>query len=209
MNELTQRQSEVLEYIAGYWRENGMSPTYQEIADHFGMASKFGVVRHIEALVQKGHVQRSGSTARSFRLISTAAPSLPSGDGETVRLPVVGRVAAGSPILSEGNIEEWLTLPRQLAKDDKNYFTVQVQGDSMVNAGIFDGDLVVVKNNSQPTPGNIVVALVDGEVTVKRLRSGNGRQFLQAENPDYDDIYPENEWQIQGQVVSLIRSRVE
>ena len=208
MNELTQRQQKVLEYIAAFQSRHGFSPTYQEIADHFGLASKFGVVRHIEALIQKGYLQKSDSAARSFRIVHEDYQTEAFSDN-VVRIPILGRVAAGSPILSEENVDNWLTLPRELVKNDKNHFTVRVQGDSMVNAGIFDGDLVIVKQASQAVPGAIVVALIDGEVTVKRLQVKNGKQYLQAENPDYPDIYPAGEWQIQGQVTSLIRDRVE
>lgn len=208
MKELTKRQQQVLDYISTYQSKHGFSPTYQEVADHFGMASKFGVVRHVEALIQKGYLQKSDAAARSFRVIHEDRSQETYSD-DMVNIPVVGRVAAGSPIFAEGNVESWLPLPRQLLKRKSGHFSVRVQGDSMVNAGIFDGDLVVVQHDIDPPPGTIVVALIDGEVTVKRLRVKNGMQYLQAENPDYPDIHPQDEWQIQGRVVTLIRESIQ
>ena len=206
MKGLTQRQQQVLEFIAAYLSERGYPPTYQEIADALGITSKQGVVRHLEALIRKGYLTKDDTTARSLRIV--APEYQPSTSTEMVGLPLVGRVAAGFPILAEENIEETVAVPRRLIKREGRYFVLRVQGDSMVNAGILDGDLVVVHSTPTAPPGSIVVALVGGEVTVKRLVQEGNQRYLRAENPAYPDIVPEEEWQIQGRVVALIRDTV-
>ncbi len=208
MKDLTPRQKAVLEFIAHYMAERGYAPSYQEIADAFGIASKQGVVRHLEALVRKGYIVRNTTTARSIRIVAPEYRPV-SSSLEVVALPLVGRVSAGFPILAEENIEDTVVVPRHLIKTEGRYFVLRVQGDSMVNAGILDGDLVIVRSTRQAEPGSIVVALLEGEVTVKRLIVQGNRKYLKAENPTYPDIVPESEWQIQGKVVGLIRDTVQ
>ncbi len=209
MKGLTERQHQVLDFIATYVKERGYPPSYQEIADALGIASKQGVVRHLEALIRKGYLTKDDTTARSLRIVAPDyRPQQISEGTEMVALPLVGRVAAGFPILAEENIEETVIVPRRLIKTEGRYFVLRVQGDSMVNAGILDGDLVVVQSTPTAPPGSIVVALVGGEVTVKRLVEEGSRRYLKAENPAYPDIVPEEEWQIQGKVVGLIRDTV-
>ncbi len=207
MKGLTQRQQQVLEFIAAYVNERGYPPTYQEIADALGITSKQGVVRHLEALIRKGYLTKDDTTARSLRIVAPEYQT-PLTGAEVVELPLVGRVAAGFPILAEENIEDTVIVPRRLIKSEGRYFVLRVQGDSMVNAGILDGDLVVVQSTPTAAPGSIVVALVGGEVTVKRLVQEGNRRYLKAENPAYPDIVPEEDWQIQGRVVGLIRDTV-
>ncbi len=204
MKGLTERQREILNYIAEYIQEHNYPPTYQEIADAFDITSKHGVVRHLEALERKGYIERSNTLARSIRIVHPAY----SVTTDTVALPLIGRVAAGYPILAEENIETHVMVPRSLIKTEGRYFALRVQGDSMTNAGILDGDLVIVQSAQTARPGEIVVALVEDEVTVKRLVVENGRMFLKAENPAYPNIYPQGEWSIQGRVIALIRDSV-
>ncbi|NOX35915.1 MAG: transcriptional repressor LexA [Calditrichaeota bacterium] len=208
MKDLTPRQREVLEFIARYMTERGYAPSYQEIADAFGIASKQGVVRHLEALCRKGYIERDTTTARSIRIVAPEY-QLASSGAEVVELPLIGRVSAGFPILAEENIEDTVVIPRRLIRTEGRYFVLRVQGDSMVNAGILNGDLVIVRSTRQAEPGSIVVALVGDEVTVKRLIVQGNRKYLKAENPAYPDIVPESEWQIQGKVVGLIRDTVQ
>ncbi|OGB62899.1 MAG: repressor LexA [Caldithrix sp. RBG_13_44_9] len=205
MKEITQRQKAVLQFIAEYIGQFGYPPTFQEIADAFGLVSKHGVVRHLEALERKGYITRSDTLARSIRIVHPQyqPPS------EVVQVPLVGRVAAGYPILAEENIEDHVMLPRTLVKSEGRYFALRVQGDSMANAGILDGDMVVVQSSSMAQAGEIVVALVGDEVTVKRLVIQNNHKFLQAENPVHPNIYPQSEWSIQGKVVGLIRDNIQ
>ncbi len=204
MKSLTKRQEKVLQFISDYLVEYGYPPSYQEIANAFGIASKHGVVRHLEALTRKGFIEKTGTTARSIRIINDRYQSSP----DTINLPLIGRVSAGYPILAEENIDDYITIPRRLVKNEGRYFTLRVQGDSMVNAGIMDGDLVIVLSTKIADPGQIVVALIGDEVTVKRLISRDNQKFLKAENPAYPDIYPQSEWHIQGKVVGLIRDMV-
>ncbi|MEJ2635045.1 MAG: transcriptional repressor LexA [Calditrichia bacterium] len=204
MKELTTRQKAVLEFISKYTNEHGYPPTYQNIADAFGIVSKHGVVRHLVALERKGYIQRSDTLARSIRIVHPRYQSAP----DMAQVPLVGRVSAGYPILAEENIEDYVMLPRTLVKSEGRYFALRVQGDSMVNAGILDGDMVVVQSASTARSGEIVVALIEDEVTVKRLISESGQNFLKAENPAYPNIFPQSEWSIQGKVIGLVRDNI-
>lgn len=201
MKGLTKRQEDVLKFIADYLATYEYPPSYQEIADKFGIVSKHGVVRHLEALVRKGFIEKTGTTARSLRIIDKRyqPPS------EIANLPLIGQVSAGYPILAEQNIDDYVAVPRRLIKTEGRYFTLRVQGESMMNAGIMDGDLVIVMSSNAAEPGQIVVALIGDEVTVKRLIVRGSEKFLKAENPAYPDIHPQSEWHIQGKVVGLIR----
>lgn len=204
MKGLTQRQKEVLQFIAAYLGDYGYPPSYQEIADAFNIASKHGVVRHLEALVRKGFIEKTGTTARSIRILDKRYQP----PADVMTLPLIGRVSAGYPILAEENIDDYVTIPRQMVKSEGRYFTLRVQGDSMINAGIMDDDLVIVMSTNVGEAGQIVVALIGDEVTVKRLIIRGNEKFLKAENPAYPDIHPQSEWRIQGKVVGLIRDMV-
>jgi repressor LexA len=120
-------------------------------------------------------------------------------------VPLIGQIAAGFPILAEENVERYVPVPRNLIKSEGRYYALRVRGDSMVNAGIFDDDLVIVKASDLANNNDIVVALIDGEVTVKRFVSRGELMYLKAENPAYDDLYPIESFAIQGKVVGLIR----
>ncbi len=204
MKGLTKRQEDVLKFIAGYVADRGYPPSYQEIADAFGIASKHGVVRHLEALIRKGYIEKTGTTARSIRIIDKSYQA----DPDVVNLPLIGSVAAGFPIFAEENRDGYVAVPRTLIRSEGRYFSLRVRGDSMVNAGIMDGDLVVVQSTEIAEPSQIVVALIGDEVTVKRLIVRGNQKYLKAENPAYPDIHPQSEWRIQGKVVGLIREMV-
>jgi repressor LexA len=201
MKGLTKRQEEVLKFIAEYLSKYEYPPSYQDIADRFGIASKHGVVRHLEALIRKGHIEKSGTTARSIRILDKRYQPA----SEVANLPLIGHVSAGYPVLAEENIEDYISVPRRLIRTEGRYFTLRVRGDSMVNAGIMDSDLVIVISANTAEPGQIVVAVIGDEVTVKRLIVRGKEKFLKAENPAYPDIHPQSEWHIQGKVVGLIR----
>ena len=204
MKGLTTRQESILEFISTFITDNSYPPTYQEIADKFGIASKHGVVRHLEALIKKGFIKKSDTSARSIQIVDLRYQASPT----MLSLPLVGRVSAGIPVLAEQNIEDYIPVPRRLIKSEGRYFVLKVHGDSMINAGIFDGDMVIVKSTNRSNPGSIVVALLEDEVTVKRLIKDNNREYLKAENPVYPDIIPKHEWRIQGKVVGLIRDSI-
>lgn len=205
MKGLTQRQEAILRYIADYLVDHSYPPSYQEIADAFDIVSKNGVVRHLKALIHKGYIEKTDTSARSIRIIDQKYQS----SNNMVNVPLVGRVAAGFPVLAEENIEDYISVPRKIIKTEGRYFALRVQGDSMVNAGIFDGDLVIVRSANRAVSNDIVVALLEDEVTVKRLVVQGDQTFLRAENAEYPDIHPQQEWNIQGKVVGLIRDSVQ
>lgn len=205
MKGLTKRQEEILKFIADFIVEHGFPPTYQDIADAFGIASKNGVVRHLQALIRKGFIEKTDTSARSIRIIDQKYQT----SNSTFNVPIVGRVAAGLPIWAEENIEDYVTVPRKIIQTEGRYFALRVQGDSMINAGIYDGDLAIIRSAEKGNNGDIVVALTDDEVTVKRLVSKGKQNYLKAENPDYPDIHPQQEWRIQGKVVGLIRDSIQ
>ena len=201
MKKITKRQEELLNLIAKHIETDGFPPTYQELADELDIKSKFAVMKHIDALVEKSYLEK-GSSPRALRIIH---PDYKPNMTNDVNVPLVGRVAAGYPILSDENVERYIPIPRALIKSEGRYFALKVRGDSMVDAGIFDDDMVVVQSTKTASPKEIVVALIDDEVTVKRLMNKSGRKYLKAENNNYDDIYPDGNWSIQGKVVGLIR----
>jgi repressor LexA len=204
MKGLTKRQEEILKFIADFIVEHGFPPSYQDIADAFGIASKNGVVRHLKALIRKGYIEKTDTSARSIRIIDQKYQT----SNSTFNVPIVGRVAAGLPIWAEENIEDYVTVPRKIIQTEGRYFALRVQGDSMINAGIYDGDLAIVRSAEKGNNGDIVVALTEDEVTVKRLVSKGKQTYLKAENPDYPNIHPQQEWRIQGKVVGLIRDSI-
>ena len=198
---LTHRQREILEIIAGHIKEKSYAPTYQELADILNIKSKYAILKHIDSLVAKGYLEKD-SSARALRIIH---PDFLPASNENYDVPLVGRVAAGYPIMAQENVERYISIPRAMIKSEGRYFALKVQGDSMVNAGIFENDLVIVQSATTAYAKDIIVALVENEVTVKRLMKENGITYLKAENQDYPDIFPAGDWSIQGKVVGLIR----
>jgi len=201
MHKLTERQKKILQIIADSVERNGYPPTYQQLCDKLGIQSKNGIKKHIDALVRKGFLEND-STARGLRII--AEDYKPRGQADTT-VPLLGRVAAGTPVFAEENVERYVPVPRNLIKTEGRYYALKVRGDSMINAGIYENDLVLVRAINMATHNDIVVALVNGEVTVKRLVAEGEQIYLKAENPAYSDIYPQDSWSIQGKVVGLIR----
>lgn len=204
MKKLTEKQERVLRLIARWVKDEGYPPTLQEMADELGVASKNAVVKMLQALEKKGYIRKS-SLARGIQFVESMG--LLDKDNES-SLPVIGAVTAGMPMLAQENIERFVQVPRTLLRGSGRHFLLRVKGDSMRNAGILDGDLVVVNADQNAQAGDIVVALLGQETTVKRLMVKSGIHFLKAENPDYPNIYPETEWTAQGRVVALIREMV-
>lgn len=206
MKSLTEKQKNVLRLIAQKVNDVGFPPTLQELADELGVASKNAVLKHLNALEKKGYIgKREGGAARGIRILE----SLGYLDGPNVSsVPLVGSVPAGSPLLAEENVERYLTVPKELLPKKGDYFALKVQGDSMINAGIYDNDLVVVQATNFAGNGDIVVALIGNETTVKRLMIRGDDRYLKPENPKYSDIRPQEEWSVQGKVVALIRQGI-
>jgi repressor LexA len=175
-------------------------PSVREIGQALGMRSPSTVHQHLTALARKGYVKRDGDRMRVLEI--TDRTLLP-GDDQIITLPLVGRVSAGVPVLAEQHIEEMIPIPRRFVGWNDNSFLLTVRGNSMIGAGIFDGDLVIVRCQSTATPGDIVVAIKEDEATVKRLAMAEGTPYLLAQNPEYAPIT--GEFEVLGKVVGLLR----
>ncbi len=200
---LTDRQRQILEHIARSIRKNGIVPSVREIGHALGMRSPSTVHQHLTALERKGYIKRYGDRMRVLEVLDKRI--LPDGDN-VAHLPLVGRVSAGVPILAQENVEEMIPVPRAMVGWHDDCFLLTVRGDSMVNTGIFDGDLVIVRSQPTAQPGEIVVALIGEEATVKRLANDGQRPYLVPENPKYLPIF--DEFEILGKVVGLLRRYV-
>jgi len=201
MRELTEKQKKILQLIAQSVESKGYPPTYQQLCDILGISSKNGVKKHVDALVAKGYLEKD-SSPRGMRIVN---PEYRSGSFDDNSIPLIGHVAAGFPILAEENVERYIPIPRHLIRSEGRYYALRVHGDSMINAGILENDLVIVKAMNSAHHNDIVVALINDEVTVKRLVMKGSQSYLKAENPAYQDIFPQESWSVQGKVVGLIR----
>ncbi len=201
MQKLTGRQQQVLEAIHKIANEKGYPPTVREIGELLGLRSSCTVQRHLEALERKGYVRRDRTKARSIEILQSDNPTLK--PIPMVTVPIVGTVAAGQPILATENVEDVFPLPRDIVKDNQ-CFMLQVKGDSMIEAGIFNGDLVVVRQQPYADDGDIVVAMIEEEATVKYLHRRRGHVFLDPANPTMQPIQAD-EAQIVGRVLMSIR----
>lgn len=199
---LTEKQEAVLEFIEQYQTHHGKSPTIREMKEHFGVSSDNSILKHVKALEEKGYIEKD-DTPRGIKLLESLKNKL-MGEGG-IKLPILGAIPAGGPVLTEEYINGWMSVGDDLAGNENDYFILAVTGCSMIDAGIFEGDMVIVNTKKTPKSGDVVVALVDGANTLKRLIKEGGKTYLKAENKDYSDIHPENELMIQGVVSSLIR----
>jgi repressor LexA len=197
---LTDRQREILEHIAASIRRTGIVPSVREIGQAMGMRSPSTVHQHLMALERKGYIKRGGDRMRVLEVLDRSV--LP--DGDVAHLPLVGRVSAGLPLLAHENVEEMIPVPRKMVGWQEECFLLTVRGDSMINAGIFDGDLVIVHSQPVADSGDIVVALLGEDATVKRLAYQLGRPRLLPENPAYEPI--DDEFEVIGRVVGLLRN---
>lgn len=193
MDELTDRQRAILEFIAGRI-EAGLPPTLRDIAQAFGFRHASGATKHLQALAAKGYLELTPDLARGLRLL------VPTG------LPVIGRVAAGQPILAEAHIERHVRIDRSAFRPRADYL-LRVQGDSMREAGILEGDLIAVHRTPEARSGQIVVARLGEEVTVKRLQRSGRRIRLLPENPDFApiEVDPKAPFALEGVYVGLLR----
>jgi repressor LexA len=218
------RQEEILAFIAGSLRERGYPPTIREIGKAFGIASTNGVRYYLDRLEQSGKIRRDRWTSRGIELLAAEgeergrvvrepvpAPRLASiprrSTSEPIEIPILGRVAAGAPILAEENIEDVLLLDGALVRPGR-HFALKVRGDSMKNAGIFDGDIVIVRHEAPVKSGEIAVVLIGEEATVKRIFPRRDKVLLLPENDDYEpiEIRPSDpETRVAGKVVGVFR----
>jgi repressor LexA len=197
---LTQRQQEVLDYITHMQATAGVMPSTREIQEHFGFASQTAAVNHLRALEKKGMIQRQPGKARAVAVVSQLRRE------RIVDVPVYGSIAAGFAEVTEQQEEGTISIDATTLGlgRSKQVFALKVRGESMIGAGINDGDLAILENG-EPKAGAIVAALIDGETTLKRLVQQRGRYYLHAENPNFPDLVPLGELSVQGVLVALIR----
>jgi len=198
---LTSKQQEILDCIKQQLRVKGYPPSVREIGQMVGLSSSSTVHFHLGKLEALGLIRRDPTKPRAIELMEEA----PWRNQKMIPVPLVGRVAAGQPILAVENIEETYPLPAELVDNAENVFMLTISGESMINAGILDGDYVVVKEGSTAENGDIVVALIDNEeATIKRFFREKGRIRLQPENDTMEPIYAENV-SIVGKAIGLFR----
>ncbi len=203
MIKLTARQQQVLDLIKRHIRDTGFPPTRADIANELGFKSPNAAEEHLKALARKGAIEIIPGASRGIRIPQDDTPE---------GLPIVGRVAAGNPIMSDENIEDHCKIPHEFFHPIADYL-LRVEGDSMVNIGILDGDLLAVHNTNTANEGDIIVARVDDEVTVKRLKYGKEKHelLLIAENDAYAPIpvdLREQAFSIEGKSVGVIRNQI-
>jgi repressor LexA len=231
---LTKRQREVLEVIHTSIADRGFPPTMRELADTIGYKSLSSVVHQFRQLERMGYLEREENSSRTMRLLTppdadpavidflrsspateqnqapapaTEAPApidLPAAEGDSVSVPLVGRIAAGGPILADQQVEDVMSLPRQLVGQGE-LFMLKVAGDSMIDAAICDGDWVVVRRQNNAVNGDIVAALLDDEATVKTFRQRDGHTWLLPQNSQYEPILGDHAT-VMGRVVSVMRA---
>ncbi len=207
-NELTNRQQEILNFIHEFRDENGYPPTLREIGRRFEISSTFGVKRHLEALVKKGYLNIESNASRGISIIKEDTSVLDEAANSLYRqVPIVGRVAAGSPILAIENIEGSVVIDSSFMKKSEDCFALKVKGDSMVNAGIFENDLVIVTPRNDASNGDIIVAMLEDEVTVKTFEKKNNQVRLLPQNDNYQpiDVDTSKEFKIVGKVTGVVR----
>jgi repressor LexA len=196
---LTARQKEIYDFLLKSIRERGFAPSIHEIGRQFKIASTNGVSDHLKALEKKGYIRRVGK--RAIKIVNALGKSVLTATRE---VPVLGRVPAGKPFLSEENIEAVIAIPEDMGSGKT--FALEVKGDSMIGAGIMDGDRVIVKQQATAENGDIVCAVIDGEATLKRFFKKDGTITLKAENEKYAPItVSAGEFRIAGRVVGLLR----
>src|SRR3954468_1281769 len=200
---LTDRQQQVLDFVHAHHRQHGVSPSIREIQAHFGLASPFGVQRHLDALTEKGALRRLEGKARG--LLPQSHPRR----GALAEIPLFGVIPAGYGVETQvTEAESYISVDTISlgVRPNTKLFALKVRGDSMINASILDGDTVFLTPR-EARPQDIVAALIDGESTLKRFLVQRGRPFLRAENPRYADLLPASELIIQGVMVGLLRTQ--
>ena len=210
-NTLTDRQKDILNFIEQFRNENGYPPTLREIGKKFGISSTFGVKRHLDALVKKGYIAVESNASRGISYLrheyDDSSERVIGSENVFTKIPIVGRVAAGTPILAIENIEGSLVVDPSFLKKSGEHFALKVRGDSMIEAGIFDGDFVIVSSRKEALNGEIIVAMVNDEVTVKTYENKSNRINLIPQNKNYSPIQIDrnSDFSILGKVSSVIR----
>ena len=210
---ITKRQQQIYDFIRSYQTEKGYPPSVREMAAAVGLSSPSTVHAHLSALEAHGLIKRDKTKPRALEVFEQEGnPDNNLGISQespvaemrgVVSLPLVGRVAAGMPILAEQNIEDTFTIPTEIASDSSS-FILEVHGNSMINVGIYNGDYIIVREQPSAMNGDIVVAMIDGSATVKTVYKERGRVRLQPENDAMEPIFADNPT-ILGKVVALMR----
>ncbi|GBC91942.1 LexA repressor [bacterium HR15] len=200
---LTKQQKAILQFIVRFTREHGYPPTLREIQQSIGTVKSLrGVALHLDALQRKGYIER-GSQARSIRIIH---PDYQPNRERVAYLPLLGTIAAGTPILAEQNIEDLIPVPADMVRNVENAFLLRVKGDSMVGEHILPRDLVIIKPQQTAYNGELVAVLVGDEATIKRIFYERRYVRLESANPAYEPIrVPADEARVIGKVIGLIR----
>jgi len=198
-SELTARQQEVLDYIKQYMAESGMPPTFREIGDNFDIQSTNGVRCLLMVLEKKGSLRLIPKVSRGIQL--TEAPVNDSS------IPLLGRIAAGSPIVTTETADDRLEFPSYFGRMNGSIFALKVQGESMIGEGIYDGDTVIVESSNEAKHGEIVAAFLNGEATVKTYSKKGAKVELLPSNPKFNPILvsPEDDFRIVGKIRGLVR----
>ena len=203
-SELPLRQQRILLTIRDFVVRYGYAPSTREIGSAVGLRSASSVSKHLASLEEKGFLRRGAAMARPIDVRDFLQEPQAREASDSVSVPVVGDIAAGTPILAEEHVDDVLTLPRELAGRG-TVFALRVRGDSMTDAAICDGDTVVVRQQSEAHSGQIVAAMIDGEATVKVYRRRNGHVYLEPRNPAYE-VIDGDEAVVLGVIVSVLRS---
>ena len=225
---LTRKQRDLLEFIHDRVQRDGVPPSFDEMKEALDLRSKSGIHRLITALEERGFIRRLAHRARAIEIVKMPdamerpafQPRVIQGDrndpprgafpveAAATELPVMGRIAAGTPIEAISEVASHVAVPQQMMRPGRSHYALEVRGDSMIEAGINDGDIVVIEEGSSADNGDIVVALVEGqEATLKRLRRKSGMIALEAANPAYETrMFRDDQVSVQGKLVGLIRT---
>ena len=200
---ISKKQSEILEYIKNEILNRGFPPSVREICEAVNLKSTSSVHSHLETLEKNGYIRRDPTKPRAIEIVDDHFNLV---RRETVNVPIIGKVAAGQPLLAVENVEGYFPIPAEYMPNSKTFMLV-VQGDSMINAGIFNGDYVIVEQQTTAENGQKVVALIDDSATVKTFYKENGFIRLQPENDSMDPILvsPDQSFQILGRVIGVFR----
>ncbi|WP_251422339.1 transcriptional repressor LexA [Veillonella agrestimuris] len=219
--DINTKQRRILEFIRNSLHNEYRCPTVREICAHVGLSSTSTVQSHLNTLEKFGYIRRDPNKNRAITIIDEKAPDLSAGDSvdglsssdnfeflgaQLKQVPLIGTVQAGMPITAVENLESTLTLPVQLT-GDSDCFMLRVQGESMMNIGMYEGDMLIVRHQNTANNGDVVVARIDDEATVKRFYKENGHIRLQPENDDFDPIIVKD-CHIEGLVIGLVRDRI-
>ncbi len=196
--QLTDKQERIYDFIKGSIKGSGFPPTVREIGEQFNITVK-GAYDHVKAIEKKGFIKTEQNKSRAIVVLGED-DEIPV---DAITIPLLGRIAAGSPIMAQENIEEYLSFPKSMFRSG-DYFALHVKGDSMIEGGINDGDIAIIKKQNNCNNGEIVAALLEDEATLKRLKVSGSKVMLMPENPAYQPIVAENA-SIMGKLVALFR----